>query len=70
MFCLLIFVYVLSSYGSFINQFPSDTTKSIWQLERTYTKICRQNISILFNEKCINEEMLLIYIYIYIYIYI
>ena len=46
------------SYGSFINQFPLDTIKSIRQLERTFTKICRQNISILFNEICINEEML------------
>ena len=49
---------VTISYGSFINQFPPDTIKSIWQLEKAYTKICRQNMSILFNE---------IYIYIYIY---
>ena len=31
--------------------------------------ICRQKMSIMFNEICINEEMLTIYIYIYIYIY-
>ena len=64
---------VTISYGSFINQFLPDTIKSMWQLERTYTKICKQNISILFNEICINEEMLpppYIYIYIYIYIYV
>ena len=42
----------------FLNQFPSDTIKLIWQQERTYTKMCRQNMSILFNEICINEEML------------
>ena len=49
---------VTISYGSFINQFTPDTIKSIWQLEKTYTKICRQNMSKLFNEICINEEML------------
>ena len=31
--------------------------------------MCRQKMSIYFNEICINEEMLSIYIYIYIYIY-
>ena len=43
-------IKVTISYGSFINQFPLDTIKWIQQLERTYTKICRQNMSILFNE--------------------
>ena len=37
---------VTISYGSFINQFLLDTMKSIQQLERTYTKICRQNVYI------------------------
>ena len=50
--CLII------SYGSFINQFLPDTIKSIWQLERTYTNICRQNMSTLFKEKYMNEETL------------
>ena len=48
------------------------------QLETTYTKMCRQKMSILFNKICINEKMLPKYththththIYIYIYIYI
>ena len=44
------------SYENSINQFPLDTIKSMWQLERTYTKMCRQKMSIFFNE---------IYIYIY-----
>ena len=65
------------NYGRFINQFPTDTIKSMKRLGRIQTKICRQRISILFNEICINEEMLpkyththtYIYIYIYIYIY-
>ena len=38
------------SYGSFINQFLPDTIKSMRQLERTYTKMCTQKMSILFNE--------------------
>ena len=68
------------SYESFINQFPPDTIKSILQLERTYTKIRRQNMSILFNEIRINIETLTkcthartrthTHTHIYIYIYI
>ena len=46
--------WVTISYRSFINQIPLDTIKSMRQLERTYTKTCRQNMSILFNEICIN----------------
>ena len=45
----------------FINQFPPDTIISVCQLKRIYTKMCRQRMSLLFNE---------IYIYIYIYIYV
>ena len=44
------------SYRSFINQFLPDTIKSIQQLERTYTKMCRQKMSILFNEKYIYKK--------------
>ena len=51
---------VTISHVSFINQFQPDTIKYFRQLENTYTKICRQNMFILFNE---------IYMYIYIYIY-
>ena len=66
---------LIISYGNFINQFPLDTIKSIWQLEKTYTKICRQNMFMLFNEICINKEMLPkcththTHTHIYIYIY-
>ena len=35
---------------------------------RIQKRICRHKMSIMFNEICINEEMLPIYIYIYIYI--
>ena len=58
------------NYGIFINQFPPDIIKSIRQLERINTKICRQKMSILFNQICINGEILATHIYIYIYIYI
>ena len=49
----------ISNYGKYINQFLPNTTKSIRQYERI-KKICRQKMSIMFNEICI-------YIYIYIY---
>ena len=67
-----------NNYGKNINQFPPNTIKSIRQYERINKKIYRQKISIMFNEICINEEMLPKYThthththtYIYIYIYI
>ena len=56
------------NYGQYINQFPQNTIKVIREFERIQKKICRHKMSIMFNEICINEEMLPIYIYIYIYI--
>ena len=70
------------NYGQYLNQFPPNTIKVIREFERIQKKICRHKMSIMFNEICINEEMLPkythththththIYIYIYIYIYI
>ena len=52
----------------YINQFPPYTIKAIRQYERINKKICRQKMSIMFNEIPIFEEMLPQYIYIYIYI--
>ena len=60
----------INNYGKYINQFPSSTIKAIRQYERINKKICKQKISIMFNEICINEKMLPIYIYIYIYMLI
>ena len=59
------------NYGPYLNQFPPppNTIKVIREFERIQKKICRHKMSIMFNEICINEEMLPIYIYIYIYIY-
>ena len=58
------------NYGQYLNQFPPNTIKVIREFERIQKRICRHKMSIMFNEICINEEMLPIYIYIYIYIYI
>ena len=58
------------NYGQYINQFPPNTIKVIREFERIQKKICRHKMSIMFNEICINEEMLPKYTYIYIYIYI
>ena len=55
------------NYGQYINQFPPNTIKAIREYKRIQKKICRQKMSIMFNEICINKEMLPIYIYIYSY---
>ena len=57
------------NYGQYINQFPQNTIKVIREFEWIQKKICRHKMSIMFNEICINEEMLPKYIYIYIYTY-
>ena len=53
-------IWDIYNYGKYINQFPPNTIKSIQQYERINKKICRQKISIMFNQICL-------YIYIYIY---
>ena len=57
------------NYGQYLNQFPPNTIKVIREFERIQKRICRHKMSIMFNEICINEEMLPKYTYIYIYIY-
>ena len=52
------------NYGQYINQFPQNTIKVIREFERIQKKICRHKMSIMFNEICINEEMLPKYTYI------
>ena len=54
----------------YINQFTLNTIKVKREFERIQKKICRHKMSIMFNEICINEEMLPKYTHIYIYIYI
>ena len=57
------------NYGQYINQFLPNTIKVIREFERIQKKICRHKMSIMFNEICINEEMLPKYTYVYIYIH-
>ena len=58
-----------TNYGRVIKQFPSNIIRSTRQFKRINKKICKQKMSIMFNQIYINEEMLPKYIYIYIYIY-
>ena len=57
----------ITNYGRFINQLPPNIMSSIQQFERINKKICRQKMSIMFNQICINEEMLPGYTYIYLF---
>ena len=52
-----------NNYGQYINQFPPNMIKVIREFKRIQKKICRHKMSIMFNEICINEEMLPKYIY-------
>ena len=51
------------NYGQYINQFPQNTIKVIREFEQIQKKICRHKMSIMFNEICINKEMLPKYTY-------
>ena len=53
------------NYGQYLNQFPPNMIKVIREFERIQKKICRDKMSIMFNEICINEEMLPKYTYLY-----
>ena len=55
------------NYGQYLNQFPPNMIKVIREFERIQKKICRHKMSIMFNEICINEEILPKYTHIYIY---
>ena len=51
------------NYEQYINQFPLNMIKVIREFKRIQKKICRHKMSIMFNEICINEEMLPKYTY-------
>ena len=53
------------NFGKFIHQFQPETKTLIEKLERIFIKLYRQNMTLLFNQKC-----LYIYIYIYMIVYI
>ena len=56
------------NFGKFIYQFQPETKTLISKLERILIKLYRKNVSLLFNQTCLNERQLHNYIYIYIYI--
>ena len=51
------------NYGIFIDQFRPDIITEIRQLERINTKISKHELSIFFNQICINEEIVPNYTY-------
>ena len=46
------------NYRQYLNQFLPNTIKVIQEFERIQKKICRHKVSIMFDEICINKEML------------
>ena len=69
---------VRDNFGKFIHQFQTDTKALIRKLERIFKKLYKQNVSLLFNQTCLNERLLPNYTHThthththtYIYIYI
>ena len=59
----------ITSYGRFINQFSPNIIRSIQQIQKINKKNCKQNISIMFNQICINKEMLPKYTHTHTHIY-
>ena len=57
------------NFGKFIHQFQPETKTLIRKLERILIKLHRQNVSLSFNQTCLNERQLPNYIYIYIYMH-
>ena len=46
------------NFGKFIHQFQTETKTLIRKLERILIKLYRQNVSLLFNQTCLNEQLL------------
>ena len=57
------------NFGEFIHQFQPETKALIRKLERILIKLYRQNVSLLFNETCLNERLRPNYMHAYIPIY-
>ena len=58
------------NFGKFIHRFQPETKILIRKLERILIKLYRQNVSLLFNQTCLNEGLLPNYTHTYIYIHI
>ena len=46
------------NFGKFIHQFQPETKTLIRKLERILIKLYKQNVSLLFNQTCLNERLL------------
>ena len=46
------------NFGKFIHQFQPEAKTVIRKLERILIKLNRQNVSLLFNQTCLNERLL------------
>ncbi len=46
------------NFGKFIHQFQLETLTLFGKLERILIKLYRQNLSLLFNQICLNERLL------------
>ena len=62
------------NFGELIHDLQTNAKKVIRKIERTERKLQKAKSALVFNETCINEDILPkytnMYIYIYIYIYI
>ena len=59
------------NFGKFIHQFTPETKTLIRKVKRILIKLYRQNVSLLFNQTCLNERLLPKFTYFrYIYVYI
>ena len=58
------------NFGKFPHQFQPETNTLIRKLKRILIKLYRQNLSLLFNETCLNEQLLPNYTHTHIHIYI
>ena len=62
--------FVLAYYNCVRASLPLKVLAFVFECDSIFRKkICRHKMSIMFNEICINEEMLPKYTYIYIYMY-
>ena len=51
------------NFSKFTHQFRPEAKTLIRKLERILIKLCRQNVSLLFNQTCLNERLLSKYTY-------
>ena len=60
----------IDNFGKFIHQFQLETKTLIRKLEKILIRLYRQNLSLLFNETCLNERLLPNYTHTHTHTYI